>query len=242
MPEVELIYESEWSEVYHGRAEDWLTDTEGVVDLIVTDPPYGVSWRSNLGGNFDQIEGDDGTYDPLPVVGETVRFRLRPFRHLYVFGYDLSGMDEFQIGPTAKLVWDKGIIGPGNLSLPWGPQYEKIGFGVKVPSRKNRQDGKGRLSARLRQGSVVRVQRPNSRGVNRHPTEKPVDLLRQLIESSSIVGDVVLDLFAGSGSTGVAALLSGRRTILVEVNDDHARLCAERVQAAERLMEKARKL
>jgi site-specific DNA-methyltransferase (adenine-specific) len=56
-----------------------------------------------------------------------------------------------------------------------------------------------------------------------------------LIESSSRAGDLVLDPFAGVGSTGVAAILRGRRALLVEVDPAYASLAVERLQEAERL-------
>ena len=49
-----------------------------------------------------------------------------------------------------------------------------------------------------------------------HPTEKPVALLRQLIETSTVQGEVVLDMFGGSGSTAEAAIQTGRNFILIE--------------------------
>ena len=49
-----------------------------------------------------------------------------------------------------------------------------------------------------------------------HPTEKPVGMLRQLIETSTVPGEVVLDMFGGSGSTGEAAIQTGRNFILIE--------------------------
>lgn len=53
-------------------------------------------------------------------------------------------------------------------------------------------------------------------GKQYYPTEKPVSLIRELIENSSDIGDTVLDCFAGSGSTGIAALESGRKAIFVD--------------------------
>jgi site-specific DNA-methyltransferase (adenine-specific) len=58
-------------------------------------------------------------------------------------------------------------------------------------------------------------------------------LLADLIESSTLRGDLVVDPCAGSGTTGVAAVLTGRRCYLVEVDRDHAEQCVRRVKAAE---------
>ncbi len=229
-----IIYSSDLATVYQGDALDVLPDLPTKsLDLLLLDPPYGVEWRSNRRAEtFDQLLGDgvtdrDGIAEALTMALR----RLRVNRHLYVFGPGdvLAGLP---VGAPTELVWDKDHIGMGDLSKAWGPAHEPITFGVHVPSAANRARGDGKTAARLRKGSVLRFPRPNSRGV-RHPSEKPVPLLRELIESSSRQGDTVLDPFAGSGSTGVAALLSGRRTVLVELDPRWAELAAERVRRAE---------
>lgn len=63
-----------------------------------------------------------------------------------------------------------------------------------------------------------------------HPTQKPVEVLRPLIEFSCPVGGVVLDPFAGSGSTGIAAKIAGRDAILIELNPEYAALTRRRVE------------
>lgn len=228
-------YSSDLVTVYHGKAEDVLPTLErGSVDLIATDPPYGVGWRSNRGQNFDVLAGDDGTLDVTGVLAVAVR-ALRPKRHLHVFGpADLSTITG--LASPVQLIWHKGNIGMGDLSAPWAPQHEVITFASFVPSAAGRSKGEGRLTARLRRGSVVRVDRPNARGVRRHPTEKPVALMRQLIESSTVLGETVLDPFAGSGSTLVAAVLSGRSAVGIELDEGHVATMVERVKSAEKLV------
>lgn len=74
----------------------------------------------------------------------------------------------------------------------------------------------------------------------RHPTEKPWQLLRELIESSSTPGELVLDPFAGIGSTGVAAVLSGRRFLLIECEKKYLDVTLDRIRLVEELVKKAR--
>lgn len=211
--------------------------------LLCTDPPYGVGWQSNMRKiAFGKIQGDDGTVDWPAVLAEwvgptgTYTRGLANSRHAYVFGYqpnDLAG--PLRLGTAVEMIWDKANIGMGNLTLPWAPGHERITFGVHSKSKAARADGDGRLSARLRKGSVLRVPRPHATAVTRHTTEKPVALMAQLIESSSMRGDLVVDPCAGSGSTGVAAVLSGRRCFLVEIDRTYAELAVTRVTAAERI-------
>ncbi|MFY1686552.1 DNA-methyltransferase [Plantactinospora sp. WMMB782] len=209
------------------------------VDLMIADPPYGVQWRSGRRTErFDAMDGDDGTVDWPQILGGLVRTVLRNHRHVYVFGYAPDQVAApLNLGGTAELIWDKEHIGPGNLELPWGPEHERFTFGIYEWSARNREKGSGRLAARLRQGSVVRAARPNS-GQVRHPDEKPVPLLRPLVETSSLPGETVFDPTAGVCSTGVAAVLAGRRTVLIESDIRYADIGVERLQEAERLAER----
>jgi DNA modification methylase len=206
------IYSDLGVDVYCGDAMEVLPTLErDSADLLVTDPPWGMMWESNYRtASFGQMDGD--TSSDLGMAGIAACMRiLKNCRHLYVFGkFDVS---QFKIGAKADLIWDKGMMGMGNMTVPWGSQHEPIVFAVSVKHK-----GKapaGGLAAKMRRGSVLKHQRPNSEQV-RHPSEKPVLLIRELIESSSRHGEVVLDPFGGSGSTAIAAMIEGRRAIVIE--------------------------
>lgn len=235
-------YESERATLYCGDAGDVLAGMPKVsYDLLVTDPPYGQEWQSNKRARderFKPIAGDGaGDGDKVAAIVALAVDRLRPYRHVYVFGPPHLTAD-LPLGSTAELIWDKGQIGNGDLSLPWGSQHEPITFGMYVPSKAGRERGSGRLSARLRQGSILHAQRANSTGVKRHPTEKPVALIRRLIESSSCLGETVCDPFAGSGSTLIAALMEGRRAIGVELDSGYCDLIVRRLRWVEQILDK----
>lgn len=224
-------YQDDHATLYMGDCRDILPALEPA-DLIVTDPPYGVEFRSNRRGDkFDFIAEDDDPSGMASLVGEAIRSNLKRYRHAYVFGpLDFSPLVAAGIvqEPMA-LIWDKGILGMGNLALPWASQHEDIQFMVAVKSKANVGKGEGRLAARLRRGSILSHQRPNSAGATRHPTEKPVPLLRELIESSSCFGETVLDPFVGSGSTLVAATLEGRYSIGIELEEKYCEVAATRL-------------
>ena len=63
-----------------------------------------------------------------------------------------------------------------------------------------------------------------------HPCEKPVDLLSDLIKTSTRPGDLVLDCFAGSGATGIAAKVTGRRAVLIEQEESYCRMIRRRLE------------
>jgi DNA modification methylase len=206
------------------------------VDLLIADPPYGVGWQSGRRTEqFDRMAGDDATANWPNLLGELTKHVLREFRHVYVFGYGAEQLaGPLMLGGRCELVWDKDQPGLGDLSLPWGPEHERLAFGVYVTRPSGRARGDGRLAARLRQGSVLRAARPNAAAI-RHPDEKPVPLLRALVESSSCLGETVLDPTCGVGSTLVAAVLAGRKAIGIEIDQQYLDIAVDRVREAERV-------
>src|SRR4029077_20881971 len=213
--------------IYHGDCCDVLPALDVEADLLVTDPPYGINWKSNIRERSLEIMQGDSPEDQLNIL-RAIRLALDKLKHkggiggnhVYIFGsLDLSDM---LCGGRCELIWDKGHITGGNLDMPWGLQHERITFAVHAACPQNRINGDGNLSARKRKGSIIKVPRLNDwQGKFRHPTEKPVLLLRQLIESSSVIGDLVLDPFMGSGSTLVAARIESRRAIGIEIEENY---------------------
>ncbi|MHA6764731.1 DNA-methyltransferase [Streptacidiphilus sp. PAMC 29251] len=248
-PGGEVLYASDRCTVIWGDCRDpaVIASVPAGYGLLCTDPPYGVNYRSNVGRNFDRLQGDDGTVDWPGALAEWVGPEgtnvrgLARNRHCYVFGYTPDQVrGAMRLGGTAQLIWDKCMTGLGDLTSPWGPGHEPIAFGVHSKSNISRAS-EGTLAARLRHGSVIRVPRPNAASVTRHPTEKPVLLMSQLIESSTVRGDLVVDPCAGSGSTAVAAVLIGRRAFVVEIDRTYAELTVTRVKAAEKIADQIAK-
>ena len=236
---MKIVYQSDSVTLYQGDALDVLpTFEKESVGLILTDPPYGVEWQSNTRAErFGMLLGDganerDGISD---VLQECVRI-VGQSRHLYVFG-PKDVLEGQKVSDVVELIWDKGVLGSGDVSSPWGPQHERISFCVSQ-FRHAGKSGDSVLPTRMRKGSVLRFTRPTGRKV-RHPSEKPVPLLAELIESSTRRGDTVVDPFAGVGSTGVAAILTGRKAVLVELDERWIPIAIERLRAAEAAAELA---
>lgn len=205
--------------------------------LLIADPPYGVSYSSNKRKIKVPVMAGDNSIE-LSRVGVKLALKiLKPGRHLYVFGR--SSLEDLPVTTVVELVWDKNNPGMGNMNVPWGPEHEIIQFGTLCNSPANIKKGHGKLAARLRQGSVLRYKNPN-KGVARflHPTQKPTDLIRCLIESSSVLGESVLDPFVGSGTTLVAAIISGRLAVGIELEERYAEIAAARADKAIDLVEK----
>ena len=218
-------YEKRGITVYHGDCREVLPALKAEsCDLIVTDPPYGQQWQSGCRRlKFGVMKGDD---DPrLGAEATALALRvLRPRRHLYLFGrHDLSALN---VTALVELIWDKMLTGLSHPHGAWSKSHEVISFAVKVPPCEKLRNNA--IPARMRRGTVLRYRRLNATQV-RHPAEKPVGLLRELIESSSRMGEMVLDYFAGVGSTLVAAALEGRRAVGIEIEERWCEVAAKRL-------------
>lgn len=194
-------------------------------DLLLTDPPYGinyVAWNKNWGGLVNDTR-------PELVIQrlQHVLKNLKRSRHVYIFPGELD-LTPLNLAGKVDLIWDKELKSIKNLHLPWGPAHETILFGVHGLVTNGKLQGAGNLTARLRKGSVLREQRPSGKQA-RHPTEKPIGILRQMIESSSMLGEIVYDPFCGSASTLVAAAKEDRIAIGCEVDERYCEIAAERL-------------
>jgi len=206
------------------------------VGVLLADPPYGVNARAS-GYRKVKLARDRIAHDETSTMGmeivEAAWSRLRLSRHAYVFGpFDLRALP-YAAG-HCQLVWDKMLHGVGDLALPWGRQHEPIQFALRKDGPAQVKRGEGALVARLRAGNVLRHKRPNGKGARHHISEKPVPLLRELIEMSSRHGETVLDPCVGSGSTLVAALMEGRRAIGIELEVEWADVAVQRLEALTR--------
>jgi DNA modification methylase len=185
------------------------------VDAVITDPPYGISYSSGMGGKFKDvsIHADDSLVARDAVLAHFVDLSA------LVFG---SWKMQKPKGTKQTLIWDKGEhVGMGDLSIPWRPNTEEIyviGSGF----------------AGHRGSSVIRINAPSPNftpdAARYHPTEKPVPLMAELI--SKCIAKTILDPFMGSGTTGVAAIQLGRKFIGIEREPKYFDIGCKRIEQA----------
>lgn len=72
----------------------------------------------------------------------------------------------------------------------------------------------------------------------KHPAEKPLDMLMHAIEATTYEDDIVLDCFAGSGSTAIAAMMLGRRSVAIEIDENWIPVIADRIKNTKKLPQK----
>jgi site-specific DNA-methyltransferase (adenine-specific) len=207
-----------------GRWQDHLDKLEdGSVSLVLTDPPYGMEYRSNYRKErHEAIEGDDST-DAFLESLEAMISKMKDNAHLLAF-VNWKNETEFiraceKCGLTVKssIVWVKNNTGMGDLDGAFAPKHERIIHAVK---------GSPKLFTRT--ADVIECARVDS---SRHPTEKPTQLLRLLIEACTVKGQFVADPFGGVASVAVAAKESGRDYWACEINEKYFRHGEGRLEA-----------
>lgn len=234
----EPYYSDELVTIHHGDALDVLGDLPpGVADAVLTDPPYSSGGRRENARSLRKsmirrTEDDDWIAgDSMSTAGFVWLMRAvanRSKSALKVGGHFLSFIDwrmypnlaaalesaDLRQHPT--LVWDKTHFGMGAV---FRNQHEWIAHF----SRGNPQD-----PARRDVGNVLRC--PPVRDGD-HPTEKPVALMASLLGVVCPPGGLVVDPFAGAGSTLAAAKMLGRRGVGIEVDERYCEVIARRMQA-----------
>jgi len=205
-------FENELVTLYHG---DCLEITEWLeADVLVTDPPYGQAYKSNMDRGsrtnwHDAIAGDDTTASRDAVIelwGDE--------RAALVFG---TWKVEKPTRTKQTVIWDKTPCGfMGDLSIPFGSAHEEI-----YCLGKNGWTG-------TREASIVKAQMLMSADKARpdHPTPKPIGLMEKLITKTL---GTIADPFAGSGATLIAARNLGRKVIGVELEEKYCELIANRL-------------
>jgi len=200
------------------------------IDLVLTDPPYGIEVEnsqtfgrmSTTNTRFE--DGEFETFDLLDKVIPQLFRVLKDDKHLFMF----CAIDKFATVRQLlikhgfwvhhiPLIWDKGSGSYPSQSTTFVHSYEPFIHAMK---------GKRKLYGTPR--DVFPISRVPS-GKKIHPTEKPTQLLRDIINLSTLAGEKVLDPFAGSGSTIEACRDTNRQAIGIEKDDVHYKAICDRL-------------
>lgn len=208
------------------------------VDLICTDPPYNLGtystgnielgWRKDF--NNDIASWDQGSFEPHRFSSQLTRV-LKPTGNLFIFtSYNLLGVWHELLDPVFDtfqfMVWHK-------TNPP--PKFRRAGF-LNSCELIVCAWNKGHTWNFSKQSEMHNfIESPICGGRERirdpyHPTQKPVVILKKIIEMASNPGQLVLDPFAGVGSTAVAAKSLGRRSISVEMLAHYSQASRSRLQ------------
>ena len=197
-------------------------------DLVITDPPYGINYQSNhKNEKFDKIEGDNKkAFELLDNSLRLVKPKLKKDSHIYIFTswkvYDIvKPIIEKHFTIKNCLIWNKNNIGMGDLDGNYADKYEMIIFATH---------GKRKLYSEKRPFNVLDYDRVEN---SEHPTPKPVELIKELITNSTKPSQVILDYFAGSGSTLLGAKELKRKYIGIENKEEYINVIKSRLNTSQ---------
>lgn len=190
--------------------------------LYLTDPPYGISVKTNYKtrkrgslarcNDFVPIIGDDKPFDPshLLGLGRTVLFGANHYA------------DKLPASPS-WLIWDK---------LDGLRSKRELGFNDQADCEIawTNLGGPARILSHRWMGAMKGSEQTERRV---HPTQKPVVLMRRIVEQFTQPDDLVIDPYCGSGSTGVACVQAGRRFIGIELNPSYVEIARKRIAQAQ---------
>ena len=193
-------------------------------NLIVTDPPYGVSFKSSSGLTIqnDSIKNEE-FYAFLLSAFKNMADVLEKGGAAYVFHADTEGLNFRRAFIDAGFhlagccIWVKDSLVLGRSDYQW--QHEPILYGFL-------QNGKHPWYSDRKQTTIWKYAKPK-RNEN-HPTSKPLDLLAYPISNSSQENSIVIDTFGGSGSTMMACEQTGRECRMMELDPKYASVILRR--------------
>ena len=190
------------------------------VDLVVTDPPYLVGYRSRDGRGF---VSDDNDRWLAPAFAEVYRVLKPDTFCVCFFGWHkvdrfLAAWREAGFRTLEHLVWVKDY--PSSVGM-----VQRFHEGAYLLAKGRPPRPQILLRSTLEWKYT---------GDELHPTQKPVMAILPLVMAYSRKGDLVLDPFAGSGTTAVAAAALGRNYLGIEINQAYARIAEERLRQQRR--------
>ena len=210
-------------QLIHGDClEEMKKIPDGSVDMVLTDPPYGMSFQSNhRKEKYNTIKNDDSLEWMNEFVSQSYRVAKNNTAH-YVF-CSFHNIDIFKQAFEKKfkvkniLVWEKNNTSMGDLKADFAPKIEFILF---------LQKGR-RLINGKRDPNIFKFARTGNKN---HPTEKPVDLNEYLLSKFSNETETILDPFMGSGTTGVACKNLNRNFIGIELDETYFNIAKDRIE------------
>jgi DNA modification methylase/ParB-like chromosome segregation protein Spo0J len=222
---IEKVYENN-TNIYNGDCIEYIkTIKDKSIDCLITDPPYGVDIQFGAYDNqlSRKIENDGNIEDALLLLDEmllNVKSKLKDDAHIYIFcnwkiypQFNQIISKHFQI--KNLIIWDKLFMGMGDLKGNYSSSYEMIVFAG------------GNREFLNRPKNIIQCRFSDERF---HNTQKPVELIKQLIENSTNVNETIFDPFLGSGSTVVAAKEMKRNFIGCEIDEQNYKITLKRLE------------
>lgn len=257
--------------LYQGDCFEILKDIpENSIDMIFADPPYFLSSGSFTCQNGKMVSVKKGDWDLSNGTKKNFEFHkswiaackriLKPngtiwisgtYHSIYQCGLALE-VNKFHI--LNDIAWFKPNASP-NLScrfftashetLIWARKEQKEKHKFNYDLMKNGswpEDQFKKPGLQMRSVWSINTPKPIEKKFGKHPTQKPVDLLKRIVLASTNKGDRILDPFTGSSTTGIAAHLYGRQFIGIDMEKDYLDLSIKRFEELDKNMKNKLKL
>lgn len=232
------------------------TIEDNTVDLVLTDPPYFIGYDGGKGWDSQWKTEDEYLNWCNLWTKECVRV-LKPSRMLIVFGtlktdtflrYKLNVLNALPINSQNEIIWSYNWGGRGKNNFARKHEYawcyskgNEFLFNSDSILVERKQKMNIRTGKPFEKGTIPTcVWEKNNHTtskeyVNWHPTQKPLMILERMISAYTNEGDIVLDIFSGSGSTMIAASNTNRKFIGCEISKEYYDKSLERLSEMARL-------
>ena len=183
-------------------------------NLVVTDPPYNVSYEGKAGKIQNDNMKQDEFYNFLYEAFSRMQENMAEDAAIYVFHADTEGLNfrkafkESGMYLSGVCIWAKQSMVLGRSDYQW--QHEPVLYGWK-------KEGKHKWYGDRKQTTIWNFDRPSKNTL--HPTMKPIALIAYPIQNSSLTNCIVLDPFGGSGSTLIACEQTNRICHTIELDE-----------------------
>lgn len=222
-------YDEDGITIYHGDCREVLpTLDHGIAGAFVMDPPYGTRQerdgygrRQNYGGVGRHIANDDGLEVLGFVMGEACRLIVRD-------GWAATFCSPKRHTESAKICCESGF--PVQGEAVWDKVQPGLGGGIRYQHETILLCHRGNAAGRAPMLSVLRGMSGRENRGEKHPHEKPFDVMAALVKYTTRERELVIDPCSGSGSTLVAAKLLGRRAVGIETEERWCEDAANRLR------------
>ena len=197
---IKPYYETELGKLYHGDCLEIMPQLEPV-DLVLTDPPYGININKSNRLSISRGFGDE-TWDENPASDNQIKLCVEKSHNQIIWGGNY-----FNLPPTRHfIIWDKKNDGRdfADCEFAW-TSFDKV-------------------------ARIIRKRPMGMDGGKVHPTQKPIELMIYCVDENSQSNNTVLDPFLGSGTTAIACERLKRKWIGIEIEEKYCEIAAKRIE------------
>lgn len=211
------------NKIHHIDCLEFMRDVpDNYFDLVLTDPPFGMSFQSNFRNENHKAIANDDNLEWLPDFIKELSRTTKDDAHIYMFcSHHFVDIFKSELQKYRRvkniLIWEKNNTGMGDLEGDYAPKYEMILFCSNGERKLN--DG--------RDPNIIKATRTQN---ELHPTQKPTDLMEFLLKKSIQDGDKVFDPFMGSGTTAIAAESLGLEWYGCELDEEYCKIANNRLK------------